>query len=85
MQENLVLLNQNDSLVDLDEKTAKKVVATIGRGNLLTSEKEFIEMAISMGGIFWSERKKTVVPGKLTSGMVLGKSDFLSRLKNTAT
>lgn len=76
-------LKQNDSVLNLDEKTAKQIVSVIGRGNLLTSEKEFVKMAVSMGGVFWSDRKKTVVPGKLGGGEVLTKKDFIERLKNT--
>lgn len=78
------VLKQNDSVLNLDEKTAKQIVSVIGRGNLLTSEKEFVTMAVSMGGVFWSDRKKTVVPGKLSDGCVVWpKKIFVERLKNT--
>ena len=77
------MLKQNDSLIKPTPKQIQQIIDAVGIGYLPVTPELFATMSIKMGGLFWSDRKKTLISGVIGGANKYGFDEFLERLKNT--
>lgn len=76
-------LRQNDQLLKPTLKNINDIIELVGEENLPVSALTFTKMSDAMNGIFWSDRKRTVISGVIGGARVYGSDEFIERLKNT--
>lgn len=75
-------LNQNDSFIGGTKAQYKKIFNSVPLMDPKI-KKYAIESCFIRGGVFWSDRKKSLIPGELRGQKTIAFNDFLNRLKNT--
>jgi hypothetical protein len=78
--QNSVVIRQNDCL---SYPTKKQLVDLCAAIKIDKSTKvDLIANAMARNGVFWSDRKNTLVAGNLTSGNRLEFKEFFNRIKS---
>lgn len=73
------ILKQNDSFIGGTEKQYQQITKLLG----LEKKNHVINDSVIRGGLFWSEKLKQVVPGKLSNSDKYTFQQFIVKLKNT--